>query len=228
MDGFAFPVEVVRTDRKRSVSIHLDSEVIKVRVPKSLSDNRIREIIDRRTPWIKRKLKEASERPVIKPKEYVSGENFPYLGRNYRFKVLVGDEVFISLQDGYLQATVSETDKTSPATIRSLLLSWYQEQARMRLEEKTERFARIIGVEPRSVTTKEYKSRWGSCSVNGDIRYNWKLILAPHPIVDYVVVHELCHMLEHNHSSRYWKHVKYYVPDYKERRDWLKNNSLSV
>ena len=92
MDGFAFPVEVVRTDRKRSVSIHLDSEVIKVRVPKSLSDNRIREIIDRRTPWIKKKLKEASERPVIKPKEYVSGENFPYLGRNYRFKVLVGDK----------------------------------------------------------------------------------------------------------------------------------------
>ena len=83
-------------------------------------------------------------------------------------------------------------------------------------------------MEPRSVAVKDYKSRWGSCSAKGDISYNWKIVLAPHRIVDYVVVHELCHMLEHNHSSRYWKLVEKYVPDYRERRDWLKNHSLSL
>ena len=228
MDGFDFPVEVVKTDRKRSASIHLDGEVVKVRVPKFLSDKRIRELVTKRTPWIMTKLKEASERPAVKPKEYVSGETFPYLGRNYRLKVVAGNELSIKLRGGYLQVTVRKTDRRPQETIRSMLVTWYQEHAKKSLVEKTERFAKVTGVEPRSVTVKDYKSRWGSCSTNGDIAYNWRIILAPHRIVDYVVVHELCHMLEHNHSSRYWKLVEKYVPDYRERRNWLKNHSLSV
>jgi predicted metal-dependent hydrolase len=83
------------------------------------------------------------------------------------------------------------------------------------------------GVNPASVTVKNYKSRWGSCSTKGDISYNWRIILAPHSIVDYVVVHELCHMLEHNHSSKYWKHVERHVPNWRECREWLKHNELA-
>ena len=228
MDGFGFPVEVVRTDRKRSASIHINGDAIKIRVPKYLSDQRIRELITKRTTWITTKLKEESERPVIKPKEYVSGEAFPYLGRNYRLKVVRGEEHSVKLQRGYLLANVSATDKTLQATIQSLLVAWYREHAEQRLTEKTERLAKMVGVEPQSIKVRDYKSRWGSCSLRGDISYNWRIILAPHRIVDYVVVHELCHMLEHNHSSRYWKHVARHVPDYKERRDWLKNNNLTV
>jgi predicted metal-dependent hydrolase len=96
-----------------------------------------------------------------------------------------------------------------------------------RLIDKTKRFAKVIGVNPNSITVKDYKSRWGSCSVQGDISYNWRIILAPHSIVDYVVVHELCHMLEHNHSSKYWKHVERYMPNWRECKDWLKQNQLA-
>jgi predicted metal-dependent hydrolase len=74
------------------------------------------------------------------------------------------------------------------------------------------------------VGVKEYKARWGSCSSSGDVTYNWRIIMAPHHIVDYIVVHELCHLLEHNHGPKYWKHVKSVVPDYKECREWLKVN----
>ena len=225
MEGFDFPVDVVRTDRKRSASIFLDGEVIKVRVPKSLSVERIRELITKRTPWITTKLKEAAGRQIIKPKEFVSGETFPCLGRNYRLKVIKGDAPSIKLKGGYLVATVSETDTTPQATIKSMLVSWYQEHAETRLGEKTERLARIVGVEPNSITVTDYKSRWGSCSVKGDISYNWRIILAPHRMVDYVVVHELCHILEHNHSARYWNHVEQYVPNWRECKDWLRINS---
>ena len=83
MDGFAFPVEVLRTNRKKSASIRLDGDLVKVSVPMSLSDTRIRDLVTRKTSWIKKKLKEQSELPLIKPKEYVSGETFPYLGKNY-------------------------------------------------------------------------------------------------------------------------------------------------
>ena len=219
---FEFPVEIVRTDRKRSVSIQLEGTGIKVRVPKGLSDNRIHDLIVKRSPWIRKKLKEAELFQPAKSKEYVSGETFPYLGKNYRLKIVSGETPSLKLKGGYLEATVPDCGLEREQEIRSHLLEWYQQHALKRLEEKTRRYAKIIGVNPQSVTIKNYKSRWGSCSVKGDVSYNWRIILAPHRIVDYVVVHELCHLLEHNHSSRYWKHVERHVPDYKERREWLR------
>lgn len=227
MAGFDFPVEVMRTDRKRSASIYLEDKIVKVRVPKSLSKRRIRELITKRIPWIKTQLKEVLELP-IKPKEYVSGETFPYLGRNYRLKVTQGNETSIKLKGCYLSATILKTDKNADETIRSMLVSWYRQHAETRLGEKTDRLAKIVGVQPNSIKVRNYKSRWGSCFITGDISYNWRVILAPHRIVDYVVVHELCHLLEHNHSSRYWKHVERYVPDWKDCRNWLRTNSHSL
>lgn len=226
MNGFAFPIEIVRTNRKKSASIHLSGEVIRVRVPKTLSEQRIRALITRHKPWIATKLKVLSEQPIVKPKEYVSGEAFPYLGRNYRLKVTRGANPSLNPEGGYLVATVSQADKTPQATVKPMLIAWYKERATECLHEKTARLAKVIGVAPRSVTVKEYKSRWGSCSVGGDISYNWRIILAPHRIVDYVVVHELCHMREHNHSPRYWKQVERYIHDWKDARDWLKHNNI--
>ena len=226
MEGFGFQIEVTRTDRKKSASIHIDGNLVKVIAPKSLSDNRVRELITKRTPWIKTKLNEQSQRPIPKPKEYVSGETVPYLGRNYRLKVVSGDTVSIKMKNGYLVATIPEGETNRQKDIKSLLEDWYQAHAEMRLKEKTERLSKIVGVTPKSVSVKSYKSRWGSCSSNGELTYNWRIILAPHRIVDYVVVHELCHLLEHNHSPRYWKHVEHHVPDWRECRDWLKHHNL--
>ena len=228
MDGFAFPVEVVRTNRKRSASIQIHGEIVKVRVPKTLSDRNIRDLITKRTNWITDKLQAVSERPATKPKEYVSGEAFSYLGKHYRLKVVKAHcgPSPLQLKAGYLVATVPETDANPEKTIRPMLVAWYQQQAAKRLGEKTARLAKAVGVEPKSVTIKDYKSRWGACSVRGDISYNWRIILTPHRIVDYVVVHELCHMLEHNHSPRYWRHVAHHMPDWRDRRDWLKHNPI--
>ena len=227
MDGFPFQVEVVRTDRKKSASIRLLGDLVKVSVPMTLSDGRIRELVTKRTPWIKSKLREQSNRPIPAPREYISGETVTYLGKNYRLKVLIGDQPSIKLRRGYVEATVSKVDTDPKNTIRSLLQNWYRSHAQKRLGEKTLRLAKVVGVNPSSVTVKNYKSRWGSCSLKGDISYNWRIILAPHSIVDYVVVHELCHMLEHNHSSKYWKHVESHVPNWRECKEWLKHNELA-
>ena len=225
IEGFDFPVEVIRSDRKRSAAISLEGRIVKVRVPKSLSDARIQTLISKRAPWIKKKIREALERPILKPREYVSGETFPYLGKNYRLKVSGGKEAAIKLSKGYLCVTTKAKDKDPEKTIKSLLTRWYREHAETRLAEKTKRLGDVIGVSPNAIRVRDYKARWGSCSSSGDISYNWRIILAPHPIVDYVVVHELCHLLEHNHSTQYWKHVQRYVPDWKDCRTWLKANS---
>ena len=224
MDDFAFPVEILRTNRKKSASIQLDGDTVKVRVPKSLSDARVRELISKRNGWIQTKLKEQAEQAPRQAREFVSGEAYQYLGKSYRLKVVTDPDPDLNtkLIGGYV--TVSVPDKTNQQAIKALLESWYCERALARLTVKTERWAKIIGVAPASEAVKRYKARWGSCAISGDISYNWQIIQTPHRIVDYVVVHELCHLLEHNHSPKFWAHVERHMPDWKERRDWLKLN----
>ena len=225
MNKFDFQIDVIKTDRKKSVSIQLEGELVKVRVPRSLSDERINNLIKKRTPWIKTKLKEYSQRSSVTPKKYIDGEIFPYLGKNYCLKVEVGDDLSIKMKNGYFLTTIPETEAEKSKQVKHLLMGWYQSHAEKHLKEKTNRLSELVGASPVSVSIKNYKSRWGSCSSNGVIDYNWRIILAPHYIIDYVVVHELCHLLEHNHSPKYWRIVEKITPNWKNYRDWLRHNS---
>ena len=224
--NFDFPVEIIRTERSKSASIEIEDDTVKVTVPKNLSDQRIEELIKNRTVWIRQKLKIQTESIRPKAKEYVNGETFSYLGRNYRMKCVTGSTGGVKLKNGYLTVP-TESDTTGShyeSSVKAALKEWYRSRALDKLNEKTQRYSSIIGVSPKSVDVKEYKSRWGSCSSTGDVSYNWRIIIAPHHIVDYIVVHELCHLIEHNHGPRYWKHVERVIPSYKNCREWLKIN----
>ena len=224
--NFDFPIEIIRTERSKSASIEIEDDTVKVTVPKNLSDQRIEELIKNRTVWIRQKLKIQTETIRPKDKEYVNGETFSYLGRNYRLKCLSGGSGETKLTNGYLTVCLAK-DASGAAVegcMRQSLQQWYQARALEKLKEKTKRYSAILGVSPQSVGVKEYKARWGSCSSSGNVTYNWRIIMAPHHIVDYIVVHELCHLLEHNHGPKYWKHVQNVVPNYKECREWLKVN----
>lgn len=101
-------------------------------------------------------------------------------------------------------------------------MRWYRLQAHQRFAEKVLRYARVVGVSPTAVDIKTFKSRWGSCNIRGEVQFHWKVILAPHRIVDYVVVHELCHLKHHDHSPLFWKSVERVMPDYLKCKEWLK------
>lgn len=103
-----------------------------------------------------------------------------------------------------------------------------KEEARKVLTEKTDYYKQFLNVEYQKIRIGDQKTRWGSCSSSGTISYNWRLILMPEKIVDYVVVHELCHMIEMNHSKRFWEQVEAILPDYQARRNWLKENGKFV
>ncbi len=109
-----------------------------------------------------------------------------------------------------------------------MITQWYWHHGEQRLRDKTRRYSEIVGVEPKSISLKNYKSRWGLCAVTGDITYNWRIIIASHHIVDYVGVHERCHIHEHNHSLGFWKSVRRVIPDYKDCREWLKVNGSKL
>jgi hypothetical protein len=224
------PITVIRTDRKKTVSIKIIEGNVHVIVPKTLSDRKIHQFVQQKANWIRQRLHQQQAIKPFKPKKFVSGEAFAYLGRNYRLELYQGDPGEVKLKHGRFVLLVPESLKGDDRAeyIKTQLIRWYVDHANQQLREKSQRYARLIGVSPKSVTVKHYKSRWGSCSIHGDVFYNWRIIMAPHRIVDYLVVHELCHLKHHNHSPRYWRNVEVVMPDHLECRDWLKNNGTSI
>ena len=110
----------------------------------------------------------------------------------------------------------------NPAAYRMAAVGWLREYARAELERKVEAFRKQMRVSVNRIVIKEQKTRWGSCSSKGNLNFNWKLILMPERILDYVVVHELAHRKQMNHSPVFWKEVETVLPDYRERRQWLR------
>ncbi len=210
-------VKVVRTKRRKTASIQIIKGEVQAICPEQLSDSRVEAIIQKRTSWIRQKLREQSQVVIPKPKEYVSGESFAYLGRNYRLKILREDNHGVKLKGGYFEVGVSKE-----SNVHDALVEWYKNHALTRLKNKTKRYSKIMDVSPNLISVRDYKSRWGSCSPKGEITYNWRIIMAPHHIVDYVVVHELGHLKHLNHSRAYWQLVQREIPYYDSCRKWLR------
>jgi predicted metal-dependent hydrolase len=213
IQGNGFVAEVTRTARTKSATIKVEGGVVMVVVPETLVQDRIVRLLDDKARWIKEKLALHFHNHSKSDKQYVSGESFSYLGRNYRLKVNKGQYQPVKLFRGRFTVTL-RIGRDNPELIQDSLTSWYKQHAQAKLTEKAKRYADIIGVTYASVGIKLYKSRWGSCSVDGNIDFNWHIIMAPNRIVDYVVVHELCHLIHHDHSPKFWKQVERILPDY--------------
>ena len=224
IQGNGFVAEIVRSSRRKTAAIKIKKGKVFVVVPECLTMAAIESLVDKKHRWIKEKLAIQNEIMDIKPKEFISGESFSYLGKNHPLKIESGLYPVIKLHQDELVVSVRDKTVDNSQAIKQLLFKWYKQQAESELRDKTERYSSIIGVNPSSVTIKSFKSRWGSCSITGGIQYNWKIIIAPDWIVNYVVIHELCHILHHNHSPAFWKAVEKYCHDYRDCSAWLKIN----
>jgi predicted metal-dependent hydrolase len=224
IQGNGFVAAVTRSSRRTTAVIKIRHGKVSVIVPDRFPIARIESLVLNKSRWIKEKLAIQNEIIAIAPKQFVSGEPFSVLGREHLLKVEPGGTPAIKLHQGELVVSVKDKVANDGMKIRAQLIKWYKQQAESELIERTGRFASIIGVKPTSVNIKSFKSSWGNCSVTGGINYNWKLVIAPERIVDYVVIHELCHILHHNHSPAFWQAVVKHCHDYRERRSWLKIN----
>jgi predicted metal-dependent hydrolase len=226
-----FDCTVIRRDRKRTASIQVSpANEISIIIPKDLADEKIKSLIKRKTPWILSKIKFNQEvKYPHKAKEFVNGEAFQYLGRNYRLKVMSGEKEGVDLKNGRLNVRISQGNSDSnDEKLKSLLTDWYIRNAEKKLKERILRFADRIGVSVTGIKLKSLKQRWGSCSKDGSIVFNWKIIIAPIAIVDYVVAHELCHMRYHDHSKEFWNLMQRVMPDYREKKEWLRVNGAMM
>jgi predicted metal-dependent hydrolase len=220
--------EIIRANRKKTVAIYVEPTVVTVRAPKRISGEKIRSLLEKKARWIfDRQEQIKHDRLLHPPKEFVSGESFPYLGRQYRLKVIQtadGQHNSCHLTNNRLRVKIGKHFKDNEAkdAVKGALITWYKKRVKSKIIERLPYLAGQLGRWPVSIKIKGQKSRWGSCSRNGVVRFNWKIIMAPLSVVDYMIVHELCHLIHQNHSAAYWKEVEAVLPDYKKMRDWLR------
>ena len=226
-DGNGFIAEVIRTSRRKTADIRVEEGAVSVIVPVSTSVEKIDQLLLSKRMWIKEKMALQRDMAAASSKQFVSGEAFPYLGRNYRLKVETGLFAPVKLLQGHLVVQTPEGSQ-QPHMIRNALVRWYKRQASLKIREKVKRYAPIVGVETTGVSIKTFKSRWGSCTAKGELEFNWLIMLAPNRMVDYVVIHELCHLIHHDHSPEFWREVMRVMPDYQVCREWLRDNSLGL
>ena len=227
--------EIKRGNRKKTVAIHVNpTATVTVLAPRRLNEERIRAIVQRKARWIleKQEFLKRNEH-LSSPKGFVSGESFPYLGRQYRLKIIRsnnGAGGICKLINGRFQVEVegglgAEEEKGS---VRKALTVWYLRHAGEKVKERIDQLAKQLGKYPQRIEIKDQKRRWGSCSRSGVIRLNWKIIMTPISILDYVIVHELCHLVHPHHSPQFWNKVQSILPDHKKRRDLLRQHSLRI
>lgn len=201
-----------------NITVERDRKII-VRAPLNLPLEKIEEIVQSKRQWLKEKLNHIQKYPVdTKPKEFISGETLLYLGRNYQLLVVAETIEGIEFNQRF---RISKIDQ---ANANQLFKAWYMKQALQKIEPLAKMYAKSLGVKYNEFKTSEMKYRWGSCTPNNNIIFNWRIIKAPMYVLEYLVAHELVHLIEDNHTPRFWNILSIQVPNYQKAKNWLKVN----
>ncbi len=227
-----FEWQIRRSARRKSLSlcVYPDNRVI-VAAPEKLSRKEIMSFVEKKSDWVRKRLTLNREKQEKLPvREFISGERLLYLGTEQTLEICERRNAAVSCERGRIIVSIRPEIPagTRAPLIRRQLITWYANMALKKIEERVTHYMRIIGVTPRAVRIKSLRSRWGSCSNRGIINFAWNIILAPEPVLDYLVVHELCHLVHLDHSAEYWMLVEKFLPEYRARKKWLRENGQSL
>jgi len=196
---------------------------VTVRPPVGYTPEQVDAVVESKRMWIYRNLAEWRDlNATAVVREWVNGETFLYLGSAYRLSLIAGQDVDLKLKDGRFCLKRELIDKGGETTARRFFETFYIEKGIERIKRRVDYYAPKVGVKPAVVAVKELGYRWASCTKDGKLAFHWKCMMAPPKIIDYMVVHELCHMHHRNHSDAFWNEVDKVLPDYRERKEWLK------
>mgnify|MGYP002713120298 CR=1 FL=1 len=211
--------KIIRSKRKTiALVVQPDGELL-VRAPQRATRKQINAMLEMHADWIAKKQAEAKVRAAKNPQhQFAAGEHFFFLGQSYALEIVAVEKPVLRLNGGFQLA------RSAQGKAKVVFEQWYKKEARAIFNERVAYFAKMYGFDVKKVKLSSARTRWGSCSSKGYVNLTWRLVMAPLEIIDYVVVHELCHLREANHSSAFWAQVAALMPDYKARRKWLKEN----
>lgn len=213
------------SERKTTdIVIERDGKVT-VRPPKSLSPNEVDKIVSRKRIWIYKNLAEWKDLNSTKVlRRWVNGESFLYLGKTYRLKLVSRQKENLKIIDGKFLLKREIIEKYGEVAAKKVFEEYYTERGIKKFQAKVKFYAPKVGVVPNGISVGDIGFKWGSCSKSGKLSFHWKAMMAKPSVIDYIVVHELCHMHFRDHTEAFWNEVDKVMPNYLEKKNWLKQN----
>ncbi len=248
--------ELVRSSRRRTVSIQIKSGQVRVLAPDFVSSQQIAQFVQQKSAWIERKISQfnVEQAKVIRP-DFSEGASFYYMGQPLTLCLKSqrqADDALLMKVDqqnlylflpeaAYFKSPDLDLDKVLEATseavkpelvkpelVKQYLIHGYQMKAKQVLKCRFERLQDQLGLYATDFQVKYYKSRWGSCDSKQRIKLNWLLIMTPEFVIDYVIIHELCHLVHLNHSAEFWALVNRHTPNHIQAKNWLKEHQQAL
>jgi predicted metal-dependent hydrolase len=219
---------VVKYRNRATLAIQITAPgVVTVLSPEGLSPGEIKSRVEKKAGWIAKKLVYFKKLGKLKENRRISeGGKLLYLGKSYPVVINYNKEL------KWLTARLSEdvfvfdTPVRDPLILKKLAEKWYRRDAEKIILQRVEKYSHKFNISPLQIKVKEQKRRWGTCTSQRNIYFNWRIIMAPMNVIDYVIVHELSHLVYQDHSKQFWGCVEAAMPDYRERKKWLKENGL--
>lgn len=228
INGCNIICDIKRDRRRRTVLLKVSGpDKISVTAPLYVKDADLENILIAKKRWLSNRIKD-QQRLATNPANQAVAAGLPLLFRGKTYQLALKESPrsssSVSISSDHIIVSIPPAYSTSHEYLSSVLQKWYVSQATALLHERTKYWAAKIGVTPSRLTMRDQKTRWGSCSSKGNVNYSWRLVMAPDAVVDYLVIHELCHMHIPNHSADFWQLVSRYSPDYDKHRQWLHEN----
>ena len=209
--------KIIRSKRRTIALVINKDATLEVRAPLNVSFDLIEEFVTKKRSWIEKKKDLVNKnRAHTLPKEFVDGERFMYEGNTYKLQLTDGEDVYLS--------EVLHFPKKLLPQAKQYLTYWYKNRALKKVIERANYYTNITKLQYKNIKITNAKNSWGSCSSKGSLNINWRLIMATPNVLDYIIVHELIHLVERNHSKLFWNKVRLIIPNYKEQKEWLKKN----
>lgn len=226
-----FDYTIKRHPQSTRLRISVSHQIVQAIAPPQFATHRIHQFVIAKQDWIIKTLsqfaeKKAQQTPIF-PLAYSNSSIIPYLGGDYPLAIQFSQSKRIKIEflDGFIvHLPVSLAPEFHNSAIQNALEIWLKKQAYLLTLQLVDQHAKCKQLIPRSIHIRSQKTRWGSCGIRNDIQINWLLIFSPIEVLEYVVVHELCHIREKNHSQSFWALVAWHLPDYQQPRLWLKQN----
>ncbi|MFY9489192.1 MAG: SprT family zinc-dependent metalloprotease [Solirubrobacterales bacterium] len=219
-----FDYEIRRSDRARNVRINVSHEGVVVVLPRRAAEREAHQFVGERRRWIERALeKMAAEADTVAARTLADATTVPYLGGELTLRLIPGSGERVSWARAAGELRVRSAD-LSRAHTAELLERWYRRRAREEIARRLDQVVKRNGTSYKRLAIRDQRTRWGSCSTSGTISFNWRLLLAPEDVLDYVVEHEAAHIEVRDHSARFWALLDERTPGWKLQRDWLRTH----
>jgi predicted metal-dependent hydrolase len=216
--------------QRKTLEIRVEPpNIVSVVAPYGTSEDKVNQYVKKKANWIVQQLylfKDTEFRKINR--QIVNGESFLYLGRNYSLQLLDDLSLTKPVVNLYQGKIYIKTPTRDEQVLQKAMKDWYKKKAIGRITDRVNYFQSYFNKRPTTIKVKEQQKRWGSCTSNKELLFNWRSIMAPSYVLDYIIVHEMCHLYFMNHSQEFWNLLSTVMSDYEQRKEWLKNNGVKL